>query len=151
MCYAPDHVVMFIDPGEVHCGWGLLDLRNPERLYDLGTDTPAQLIERLHTWLRYWGSGYRPEIRTVVVEEYRVYSAVNHTGSDMPVSRLIGRIEEICETTGRHYLTHPARVKEVGNNYGDYIGFEFHGRTQHEKDVEYHACWFLRGLALAAR
>lgn len=151
MCYAPSNVVMFIDPGEKYCGWGLLDLEYPTHLYQLGTDSPEMLLERLRAWLVYWVKGYRPEIRTVVVEEYRLYDAVNQTGSDMPVPRLIGRIEEICFTTGRSYLTQPTRCKKPGLAYAEHRGLYLAGKTQHEKDVEAHAGWFLRGLDVLNR
>lgn len=155
--------ILGIDPGFEHCGWAILTFgvnaerhagRFPTVTWESGVYDPDTFLERMRCDFQYWGKGYNPT-EWVALEEYRLYGGVNQTGSDMPTSILIGRLQEICRGLGDHLVMQPTRIKGVAANWAaDNLPNWRVGLTagsalrQHELDARMHALWLYRSLVL---
>lgn len=125
-----------VDPGET-CGWAWI---KDGQVHDYGTLSEYDML----TAMRVGAARFD----TCIIEEFRLYNGAQFTGSDCPVILLIGRMLEICDRNHWKVVMQPAKIKKPATQWARKQGIEIVGRTQHEKDAQMHAHWWLRRLAL---
>jgi len=130
-----------IDPGEVYCGVvEAVGFKEYEMGVKAHTWTPEHLLDYLLN-----SANYVINYDVVIIEEFRLYpwTAKSLIWSDMPVCKLIGKIEYICERNGIEVVLQKASIKKLPFVKKELKGKKF--KTQHEKDAYMHLVYYLEG------
>jgi len=128
-----------IDPGEKHCGMAeAIGFKENEMMCGEYTWTPKNLLDYLSD------SGCVTNYDAIIIEEFRLYpwTAKSLIWSDMPVCKLIGKIEYICEKNGIKVVFQKASIKRLPFVKKELKGKKF--KTQHERDAYMHLVYYLK-------
>jgi len=121
-----------IDPGEKYCGVATK--------ITASTKSSKELLSFLRANINCYD--------IVVVEEFRLYpwTAKAHVWSNMPVCKLIGKIEYICEENNIRIIYQPASIKKLPfvKKIIKECGLKF--KSQHEKDAYMHLVYYLKEI-----
>lgn len=133
--FPPNVRFLALDPGAKHCGIAWVD---QSEVQWTRTEPPEQFLVSLDTHL------YRG-ITLVVMEEFRLYpwKSDQQAFSTLETVEVIGVVKWICRRRGITLVTQSASVKKPAVGWMRHREVAHLGRTQHEKDAEMHAYYYL--------
>lgn len=123
-----------LDPGET-TGWATFDEKGV--IQEFGQFTQ----EEQNKWL---DANITPNLKMVIVEEYRNYRGGTFKGQKNQTSKNIGAIEMICELRGVPYTRQPANIKSIGYKFAGMKGPPSDHRISHQYDAVAHGTYWLR-------
>lgn len=133
--------VMAIDPGEVHCGTAIFDVRDPEgaRPTVVNELEPRKLfmaIEQGH-----------PRIKLIVIESFRLYPGVDQRWSGLKTVEVIGVVRYLCDRFEIPLFEQNATIKKPTFKIMAARGIELRSKSekkgQHCMDAEAHGWHYL--------
>lgn len=142
-----------IDPGDVHNGVAYFRIGERRLLRSWTADLKADSLFQLLA---------KSNIDGVVIEEFRLYPELARAQgySTFPTCEIIGVVKYICAQRELPCYLQGASVKRkarrvgarvapfagsermIGSGRSSYRGWDFGGRTQHERDATAHGVWW---------
>ncbi len=152
----PTFRMLAVDPGDVHNGVAWITINGPKVTREWTRDWS-------HETLYGFVEARKDEIDVLVVEAFRLYPelAFDQGYSDFPTVQTIGVLKDMA--TRRFHFPHlevqgasikrkarrigerlkaPGKFRTLGSGRGKYLGWDFDGPTQHERDATAHGVWW---------
>ncbi len=133
--------ILAFDPGHT-TGWALFNDRQIRDHGQINTEDIGDATRNVSALFMLW-----PEVKTVVIEDYRVYKwrAKHHVGSPMLTTRVIGCIETLCvQQQITNIIKQPAHIAKSFCTDKKLKDWGFYEKGQkHANDAIRHGAYYL--------
>lgn len=129
-----EYAYIALDPGET-TGWAGFDNKGIIQAYGQFTQ------DEQTKWL---DENITPNVKMVIIEEYRNYKGGTFRGQTNQTSKNIGAIEMICELRVVPYTRQPANIKKIGYKFAGLGEAPTNHSISHQYDAVAHGVYWLR-------
>ena len=129
-----EYAYIALDPGNT-TGWAGFDDKGV--IQAMGQFTLSEQTKWLNDHIT-------PNVKMVIIEEYRNYKGGTFRGQTNQTSKNIGAIEMICELRGVPYVRQPANIKSIGYKFAGLGSAPNNHSISHQYDAVAHGTYWLR-------